>query len=66
MKLNIVVDLDDMWADNESLTSMIKDEIRNAIRASVTKEVRLITQEVVKSNSKIIRETAKRLVEQVK
>ena len=59
MKFNIQLDLNDMWANDESLATAIKSEIKNAIQRAVASEVKIATKDVLNDYHKEIKGVAK-------
>lgn len=59
MKLNITLDLNDLWAGDETLAYTIKDEIKHAIQRAVASEVKAATKDVLHDYHKEIKIAAK-------
>lgn len=59
MKLNVSIDLDDMWFDNDSLGAEIRRTIKDSIQAAVRKEVNFAVKDVLADSHKEIKAAAK-------
>lgn len=65
MKLNVTLDLDDLWLDNEQVGQYILQEIKDSISAEVRREVRAAVKDVLADYHKEIKASAKQYAAKV-
>ena len=59
MKLNVTVDLSDIWFDGDTLANEINDQIKYSIESAVKKEVNAAVKDVLADQYKEIKTAAK-------